>query len=243
MLWAARSVAQPACTPDASLPIPVYPCELNKLEGIFTPLAGSAERAGPINEPALRRFISWQIDRGVHGLYPNSSTGEFTRFSVEERRRIVHVVTAQAGGAFPCWRAPRRRTARRRSRPAKRMHTWARACHRGAVLFKAECGIGIRLFCRDRAPCPSISRSTTSRCSPAPSTFRPSAEEFPRVIGIRDSSGDLAFMMRTDCADSTSPARFHLSHRMGSGAGSPDDGGLRRRHTLPARPCRRSHDT
>ena len=101
MLWAARSVAQPACTPDASLPIPVYPCELNKLEGIFTPLAGSAERAGPINEPALRRFISWQIDRGVHGLYPNSSTGEFTRFSVEERRRIVHVVTDEAGGRVP----------------------------------------------------------------------------------------------------------------------------------------------
>jgi hypothetical protein len=41
MLWAACSVGSmaPLNRPARQmLPIPVYPCELNKLEGIFTPL-------------------------------------------------------------------------------------------------------------------------------------------------------------------------------------------------------------
>ena len=52
-----------------------------KLQGIFTPTLVPLDERGQINEPELRRFISWLIDHGVHGLYPNGSTGEFTRFT------------------------------------------------------------------------------------------------------------------------------------------------------------------
>ena len=37
----------------------------------------------------------------MHGLYPNGSTGEFTRFTPEERRRIVKIVCQQAAGRVP----------------------------------------------------------------------------------------------------------------------------------------------
>ena len=60
-----------------------------KLTGIFTPTLVPIDAQGQINETELRRFISWLISSGVHGLYPNGSTGEFTRFNEEERRRIV----------------------------------------------------------------------------------------------------------------------------------------------------------
>ena len=43
----------------------------------------------------MRRYVDWLIDKGVHGLYPNGSTGEFTRFTVEERRRIIKIVCEQ----------------------------------------------------------------------------------------------------------------------------------------------------
>ena len=43
----------------------------------------------------LRRYVDWLIDRGVHGLYPNGSTGEFTRFTAEERRRIIEIIADQ----------------------------------------------------------------------------------------------------------------------------------------------------
>ena len=60
-----------------------------RLRGIFAPLLVPLDERDQINEPELRRFVSWLIERGVHGLYPNGSTGEFTRFTPEERRRIV----------------------------------------------------------------------------------------------------------------------------------------------------------
>ena len=69
-----------------------------KLQGIFTPNIVPLDAHGEINEPELRRYTDWLIERGVHGLYPNGSTGEFTRFTVEERRRIVTIMADEARG-------------------------------------------------------------------------------------------------------------------------------------------------
>ena len=72
-----------------------------KLQGIFTPNVVPLLDDGRINEPELRRYVDWLIASGVHGLYPNGSTGEFTRFSAEERKRIVEIVCQQAAGRVP----------------------------------------------------------------------------------------------------------------------------------------------
>lgn len=72
-----------------------------RLQGIFTPNLVPYESSGGINESELRRYVDWLIDRGVHGLYPNGSTGEFTRFTPEERRRIVSIIADQARGRVP----------------------------------------------------------------------------------------------------------------------------------------------
>ena len=72
-----------------------------KLEGIFAPTLVPLDRHGDIDEAELRRFISWLIEHGVHGLYPNGSTGEFTRFTAEERRRIVAIVCDENGRRVP----------------------------------------------------------------------------------------------------------------------------------------------
>src|SRR5438876_11297892 len=73
----------------------------SKLQGIFTPTLVAYDERGDINEPELRRFISWLIEHGVHGLYPNGSTGEFTRFTAEERRRIVRITCDETRGRVP----------------------------------------------------------------------------------------------------------------------------------------------
>ena len=72
-----------------------------KIQGIFTPNVVPLQDNGDINEPELRRYVDWLIAKGVHGLYPNGSTGEFTRFTPEERRRIVKIVCEQAAGRVP----------------------------------------------------------------------------------------------------------------------------------------------
>src|SRR5215470_10524848 len=72
-----------------------------KITGILTPHMVPLDTNGRINEAELRRYVDWLILQGVHGLYPNGSTGEFVRFTPEERRRIVKVVCEQAAGRVP----------------------------------------------------------------------------------------------------------------------------------------------
>jgi len=72
-----------------------------KLQGIFTPNLVPYDSRGEINERELRRYVDWLIEKGVHGLYPNGSTGEFTRFTVEERRRIAEIIADQTRGRVP----------------------------------------------------------------------------------------------------------------------------------------------
>jgi 4-hydroxy-tetrahydrodipicolinate synthase len=82
--------------------------EAKKLEGIFTPLLVPLDERDRVNEAELRRFVSWLIERGVHGVYPNGSTGEFTRFTAEERRRSRWWRKSVAAG-FQVWPARQKR--------------------------------------------------------------------------------------------------------------------------------------
>jgi len=74
---------------------------MSRLQGIFTPMLVPLDEQGRIHEAELRRFINWLIESGVHGLYPNGSTGEFTRLTVEERRLIVKITCDEARGRVP----------------------------------------------------------------------------------------------------------------------------------------------
>src|SRR5262245_61282388 len=71
------------------------------LKGIFVPFAVPLDDEGSINETELRRYLDWLIERGVNGLYPNGSTGEFVRFTPEERRLIVKITCETAAGRVP----------------------------------------------------------------------------------------------------------------------------------------------
>ena len=71
------------------------------ISGILTPLMVPLRADGEIHEDELRRYVDWLIEKGVHGLYPNGSTGEFTRFTAEERHRIIKIVCEQTAGRVP----------------------------------------------------------------------------------------------------------------------------------------------
>ena len=75
--------------------------ESRRFQGIYCPNIVPLDAAGAIDEPEFRRYIDWLIDRGIHGLYPNGSTGEFTRFTPEERRRIIEISLDQVAGRIP----------------------------------------------------------------------------------------------------------------------------------------------
>ena len=70
----------------------------DSLKGIFVPNMVPLGADDKVNEEELRRYIDWLIDSGIHGLYPNGSTGEFTRFTADERRHIVRIICEQTRG-------------------------------------------------------------------------------------------------------------------------------------------------
>ena len=174
---------------------------MTKLEGIFTPLLVPLDDRGEINEPELRRFVSWLIDRGVHGLYPNGSTGEFTRLTAEERRLVVQVVVSEAGGRVPVLAG---------AAEANVKETLA-ACEAYAGMGVRAVAIVAPFYYRLTPESVYAYFAEIARHSPIDltlynipmfaspidvPTIRRLADQFPRVIGIKDSSGDLAFMMR-----------------------------------------------
>ena len=74
---------------------------ITKIQGIFTPNVVPFHQDHRINEGELRRYVSWLIAKGVTGLYPNGSTGEFIRLSFEQRIRVVEIIADEARGRVP----------------------------------------------------------------------------------------------------------------------------------------------
>jgi 4-hydroxy-tetrahydrodipicolinate synthase len=177
------------------------PTESTKLQGIFTPILIPFDDRGQINEPELRRFVNWLIDHGVHGLYPNGSSGEFTRFTPAERRRILEIVADENRGRLPIIAG---------AAEANVKETLA-ACEVAAKLGARAVAIVAPFYYKLTSESVYAYFAEIARNSPIDLTLynipmfaspidvptvRRLAEEFPRVIGIKDSTGDLAFMMR-----------------------------------------------
>jgi 4-hydroxy-tetrahydrodipicolinate synthase len=144
--------------------------------------------------------LTWLIDQGVHGLYPNGSTGEFTRLTLEERRRIVRIACETARGRVPVLAG---------AAEANVKETLA-ACEAYAGMGAAAVAIVSPFYFRLSPDSVYAYFAEIARHSPIDvtlynipafasaidlTTIRRLAE-FPRVVGIKDSSGDMAFMMR-----------------------------------------------
>jgi len=71
------------------------------LSGVYCPNLVPFDENGRINESELRKIVSWLIDQGIDGLYPNGSTGQFIHLDFEERMRVVEIVADEAAGRVP----------------------------------------------------------------------------------------------------------------------------------------------
>jgi len=171
-----------------------------KIEGIFTPNVVPLDDRGDINEPELRRYIDWLIDRGVHGLYPNGSTGEFTRFSCDERKRIVKIVCEQAEGRVPVLAGAAEANVRETIRACETYAEYgARAVAIVSPFYYKLSPESVRAYFEEIArnsPIDITLYNIPMFASPIDVPTIRRLAELDRIVGIKDSSGDLAFMMR-----------------------------------------------
>ena len=56
---------------------------------------------GALDEPALERFVEWQIGEGTQGLVPVGTTGESPTLTHAEHRRVVEITVSVAARRVP----------------------------------------------------------------------------------------------------------------------------------------------
>jgi len=69
--------------------------------GVFPYLVSPVREDGTIDSAVLSRLCDDLIDRGVHGLTPLGSTGEFAYLNRKQRRDVVETVIDSADGRVP----------------------------------------------------------------------------------------------------------------------------------------------
>jgi len=175
------------------------------ITGILTPHMVPLDAGGRIAEAELERYVSWLVERGVHGLYPNGSTGEFLRFTADERRRIVEIVCRAAAGRVPVVAGAAEGTAAETIRACEHCHeAGATAVAIVSPFYYKLSQESILAYFREIArhsPIDITLYNIPMLASPMEvATVQRLAEECPRIVGIKDSSGDVAWMARAIAA-------------------------------------------
>ena len=170
-----------------------------KFSGVFVPTVVPLRDDGSVNEPELRRLVDFLIDRGAAGLYPNGSTGEFLRFTDAERLHIASVTLDQAAGRVPVM------VGLAEANVAVTRELAARYADMGAAAAAVVSPFYYRLSeeavyewfaaIAGESPLDLMLYNIPIFASPITvETVRRLAADCPRVVGIKDSSGDVANM-------------------------------------------------
>lgn len=173
----------------------------SKLRGIFTPNLVPYDARGEINEPELRRYIDWLIEKGVHGLYPNGSTGEFTRFTPEERKRIVAIIADQTRGRVPILAGAAEANVRETIKACEYYYELGiRAVAIVAPFYYKLSPASVYAYFKeigDNTPIDVTLYNIPMFASPIDvPTIQRLSEECEKIVAIKDSSGDLPNMIR-----------------------------------------------
>ena len=70
------------------------------LHGALTALV-TPFRDGAVDEARLKEQVRFQLDAGISGLVPCGTTGESPTLAVDEHKRVIELVVAEAGGKVP----------------------------------------------------------------------------------------------------------------------------------------------
>ncbi len=170
------------------------------LQGIFVPHVVPLNSRGRIDTEELGRYLEWLIEQGVDGLYSNGSTGEFLRFTPEERLLITRIACEVAAGRVPVLAGAAEPTTAETLKYAERCREWgARAVAVTSPYYYHLSQSAVQAYMSEIAVHSSIDitlYNIPAFATPFEIETVQRLAEFDRVIGIKDSSGDVSFMLR-----------------------------------------------
>jgi dihydrodipicolinate synthase/N-acetylneuraminate lyase len=174
---------------------------MKPIRGILTPNITPVDSQGRVDHDKLSGYVDWLIEKGVDGLYPNGSTGEFVRFSPEERRQIVATVLKAANGRVPVLAGAAEANADETIAACNAYgEMGVRAVAIVAPFYYRLSPDGVYAYFKKIADAVRVDVTLYNIplfASPIDvATVQRLALECPRVVGIKDSSGDLPHMLR-----------------------------------------------
>jgi dihydrodipicolinate synthase len=171
-----------------------------QFSGIIPPVVTPLDEIERVEEGAMRVLVRHLIQSGVHGIFVLGSTGEFAHLTDDEKRRAIDVVVSEVNGEVPVLVGVT-------EAGTKRSIFWAKEAQRfGANGVVAAPPFYYRL---SDAEIENHYRALSSECElpiliyhiPSTTKVRFSLElierlaEAPNIVGIKDSTGDLPFVL------------------------------------------------
>ena len=168
-----------------------------RLKGIVVAMVTPFHDDESLDEEGLRRIVRYLIGKGVHGLFPGSSQGEFSALTTAERRRVLEVTLDEAAGeVFVIAHVGAVTT-----REAVGLTQHAEAAGADAVAAMTPYFIKpsqdeLRSYFGDLCaatglPVLAYSNPPRTGVNLPPATIARLARDVPNFVGIKDSSGDL----------------------------------------------------
>jgi 4-hydroxy-tetrahydrodipicolinate synthase len=168
-----------------------------ELKGCGTAIVTPFTRDGTVDVEALRKLVEWQIDEGIDFLVPCGSTGEAQTLSAEERELVVRTVVEASQGRVPTMAGATHNDTRQAVAEAARMSalgvTWLLSA---TPYYNKPTPEGLyRHFVAvadaSRVPVCLYNVPGRTAVNMKPETVLRLASH-PNIIGIKESSGDLA---------------------------------------------------
>jgi 4-hydroxy-tetrahydrodipicolinate synthase len=74
---------------------------MRQIYGCGTALVTPFQRDGSLDEAALRKFVTWQIENGIDFLVPCGTTGETPTLSHDEWQKVIEITVQVSAGRVP----------------------------------------------------------------------------------------------------------------------------------------------
>ncbi|UCE96941.1 MAG: 4-hydroxy-tetrahydrodipicolinate synthase [Candidatus Bathyarchaeota archaeon] len=167
------------------------------LPALVTPFAKGEKR---VDESQVRALVNHCIEQGVHGVVPCGTTGEFVNMSVKERKHVIDIVVDEVNGRVPVVAgsgSSGTEQALEMTRYAKDVGVDAALIVTPFYLKPTSRGIYEHYFTIASEVDLPLILYNIPQCTglPLPWQMVEDLAQIPNIVGIKDSSGQLSFML------------------------------------------------